>query len=169
MFKKIAALALLILIVLFFVREKMAYETGVVVGDSRIEVRPGGWIWYAIKPSDRVSDDELVEIQLDIKHVSGGKAQVLIVDKDNFTKAENSPCWTMVVTATSSEVCMPDYEAISPQFSFIDFQGAETTDWINIGRPVVHYLLVTNINNHELLKIEVEARYRQKATGKVPP
>lgn len=143
----------------------MEYKTGLVVGDNRLEVRPGGWIWYAIKPADLVSEDESVEIQLDINYVSGGKAQVLIVDKENFTRAENSPCWTMDTTIANAYLCRPDYEAISPDFSFADFQGTATTDWINIGHPTVLYLLVTNINNHEYLEIEVEARYRQKATA----
>ena len=165
MFKKTAVLVLLILAALFLFRETMEYKTGVVVGDNRLEVRPGGWIWYAIKPADLVAEDESVEIQLDINHVSGGKAQVLIVDEDNFTKAENSPCWTMDTTIANANECLPDYEAISPDFSFVDFQGTESTGWINTGQPAALYLLVTNINNHEFLKIEVEARYRQKSTA----
>jgi len=165
MFRNLAGSALLIVAILFFVRQTTEYKPGTVVGDDRLEVRAGGWIWFAIKPSNLVSDDESVEIQLDIRHVSGGKAQVLIVDKDNFAKAEKSPCWTMVVTATSSIVCNPEYEAISPELSFVDFQGTDTTDWINVDHQTVLYLLVTNINNHKILQIEVEAQYRQLAAN----
>ena len=164
MFGKLAGSALLILAVLFFVNRTMEHEAGIVVGDDRLEVRPGGWIWFAIKPSRLVSENESVEIQLDIRHLSGGNAQVLIVDKENFAKAEKSLCWAMDITAISSTVCIPDYEGISPELTFVDFKGAKTTDWINVGHPTVLYLLVTNINNDKFLQIEVEAQYRQRAS-----
>ena len=161
MFRKIASITLLILTILLIIRETMEIEDGVIVDDESLEIRAGGMNWFVFYPSDLASDNESVEIQLDIRHVSGGKAQVLIVDKENFKKAENSPCWKIITTATNDIVCTPDYKAISPELSLVDFQGEETTDWINVGHQTHLYLLVTNINNHEILHIEVEAKYRQ--------
>lgn len=161
MFRNIAGITLLLLVILLFVREATEVKPGEIVGDGRLEVRPGGMVWYAIKQSDLASDNESVEIQLDIKHVSGGKAQVLIVDKENFKNALESPCWEIPINAITDVVCIPEYEAISPKVSFADFQGTETTDWINVGQHTHLYLLVTNINNSEVLHINLEAFYRQ--------
>ncbi|MDX2428286.1 MAG: hypothetical protein QNK22_06310, partial [Xanthomonadales bacterium] len=85
----------------------------------------------AIYPSDLVAENESVEIQLDVRHLGGSKAQVLIVDEENFEKANMSPCWKIGLTVSFDTVCVPDYEAISPKLSLADFQGEETTDWIN--------------------------------------
>ena len=60
-------------------------------------------------------------------------------------------------------VCRTEYEAITPELSFVDFQGTETTDWINVGPQTVLYLLVTNANGEDFSRVDVEAVYRQVA------
>lgn len=164
MFRKLAGIVLLLLAILLIVNKTTEYKPGEIVGDGRLEIRPGGMNWFAIKQSDMPSSNESVEIQLDIKHMSGGKAQVLIVDKENFKKAIESACWEIPIKAITNVVCIPEYEAISPKVSFVDFQGTHTTDWINLGQQTNLYLLVTNINNSEVLHINLEAFYRQVIT-----
>ena len=161
MFRKFAGITLVILVILLIVREATEVKPGEGVPRVQLEIRAGGMTYMAIHPSDLVSDNESVEIQLYVKHISGGKAQVLIVDEENFNKANISPCWNFGLSASFDIACVPDYEAITPQLSFVDFQSEETTDWINVGHQTLLYMLVTNINNREVLHIEVEALYRR--------
>ena len=84
----------------------------------------------------------------------------------NPAKAEASPCGRRVrgllrrSDTTWSFLCLPEYEAISPQLSFANFQGSETTDWINVGKQGSLYLLVMNLENDTPLRIKAQARYR---------